>query len=80
MMNPRFKYQPTTHCIHWCAICDQQQVDSLHPMTGQFYALFGHEYNPKKEEYSGDYKAVMLAICSVCEPTKESEELRRIQG
>lgn len=70
MLNP---YQPRTPQVFWCNSCDHRRVDSAAAETGTFHIQSGHAYDPKTQEYDGDYHMVMFAICRPCaEAVKKS--------
>jgi hypothetical protein len=64
MLDP---YQPRTPQTFWCKKCDQQEVDSTRPVTGDFYVVGGHAYDKESSEYDGEYLSVMFAVCKSCQ-------------
>jgi hypothetical protein len=59
-------YTPRAPQVFWCNRCDNQKVDSENPDTGRFFVVFGHVYDDTTEQYDGDYRGVMFAVCKGC--------------
>lgn len=57
---------PSTKAMFWCSSCDSRHVDSENPESGKFFVQFGHSYNRESQEYNGDYRGVMFALCNTC--------------
>lgn len=71
------RYDPPAPLSFYCNSCDGPAVDSRIPESGQFYIQYGHvnELGPKGiYEPSEDYKGVVFALCSKCDPSEERLE------
>lgn len=51
----------------WCEVCDGKIVDSTKPETGKFYSVSGCLWSAP-DEFNGDYKSVLFAVCPDCDP------------
>lgn len=59
-------YKPKTETNIDCSCCQQNVVFSNAQETGTFYIQYGRAYDATTRDYTGNYCAVMFAICSEC--------------